>query len=32
MFDMNTKSQFLENAPLCFDDLIFGVDVVLVKN
>lgn len=29
---MNTKSQFLEDAPFCFDDLIFGVDVVLVKN
>lgn len=31
MLDMNTKSQFLQHPPFCFDYLIFGVYVVLIK-
>lgn len=31
MLDMNTKSQLLQYPPFCFDYLIFGVYVVLIK-
>lgn len=32
MFDMNTEAQLLKHTPLCFNDLILGVNVVLIKD
>lgn len=32
MFYMHTKSQFLQNPPLSFDDLVFKLYIILVQN
>lgn len=31
MLDMDTKAQLLQDPPLRFDDLVFGIYVVLIK-
>lgn len=31
MLDVHTEAQLLQNPPLCFDDLVFGVYVVLIE-
>lgn len=31
MLDMDTEAQLLQDSPFCFDDLVFGIYVVLIK-
>lgn len=31
MLDMDTEAQLLQDPPFCFDDLVFGIYVVLIK-
>lgn len=31
MLDMDTEAQLLQDPPLRFDDLVFGINVVLIK-
>lgn len=32
MLDVDTEAQLLQHSALCFDDLVFGIYVVLIKN
>lgn len=32
MLDVDAEAQLLQHSALCFDDLVFGIYVVLIKN